>query len=463
MNGGFNWRTPPYRETNRVPSQFSNFGILMYLLNERARLETGLSQMFVMGPNGSIQLSPQAQGAVGFMATTNISAMVQSTVAAAQDHAIDALTILASVLAEELETSGRVLQANRVLAGHMRTAMVNSYVAKVETRRQVPRGGHPRRNRLSGHLKKALQNPDMVVATSKGINYVNQDRLNIEARHWQRINFGVQPASTPAPKQYELLGSRRRQYNYKGGNVRSAGTLGFKNKGPRPPMFLPPGFWTFIGGRIDKQGRDVSTNFEAPANMGRRLDFEERRKSPAEVLAERRARRAAGTLGDSSLSRAEQNVELISSFKIVTRGRDRKWGRNYGPLKRRSGALKGRAGGIRKSQQMFSPTRKGPMVPTKGVVGVNFLDAGFKALSDHADTVYFGMAREILNDGSVEAANKKAHKLIQRYKPLMELEDFFQTRRAVRDRRWLLERIEQAARRKTEGGRQVYREVQDDD
>lgn len=427
---------------SRRRSPIPNYEILLRLINERARVELGISRMFTISGD-RLALTPEFANAVGYAMTVNVGAIALDVAAAASSNAVSAVTVLADVLRQESADSKNLHQANKLLAAEMHRGMLLQYTSRVEQRRQVP--SYQRKNRLAGRLKRALQNPDMVTATASGINYINQDRLDVEARHWRRINFGVEPANTPPPKKFNLFGDRPRRFNYKS-EIRGSGNIGFDAQ-PRPPMFLPPGFWLFIGGRVDKEGRDAGTNFVT--NVTRRLSITERGKTVEQKLAERRARRANKTLGTGDAEDANSVLEV--GLSTVTRRRDRNFGSNVGPLKRRSGALRGRAGGIRVSQQAFYPTRTGSKIPTRGIVGANFLDGGFRALQDNADRIYLGMAREILSDAGVEAANKKAQKTLRRYRPSFELKQLLNERRSVIDRRWFLERFQAAAEAKARG------------
>jgi hypothetical protein len=78
--------------------------------------------------------------------------------------------------------------------------------------------------------------------------------------------------------------------------------------------------------------------------------------------------------------------------------------------------------GIRRSQQGFFPTRGPARYPTAGVVASNFLDGGFRALAANIDSVYLHMTRDIFNEASSKAQKKKFTRLLDKYRPEMELD-----------------------------------------
>lgn len=65
---------------------------------------------------------------------------------------------------------------------------------------------HARNVRFAnGALLRAISAPDFFEATERGLRFINEDRLNREARHWRRLNFGTAGgAAVEPPRQFQL-------------------------------------------------------------------------------------------------------------------------------------------------------------------------------------------------------------------------------------------------------------------
>lgn len=406
-------------------------------LNARAHAATGMNNMFGITSDGKLFLTPDFIGQVGYRAQLNIANMLLQAVNASADQAITGARLIGEAILLEQADGTHLENANKVLAIEMRKALIARYGQSVEKRKQVP--SYARSNRLSGALRRAISQPDMAIGTANGIQYINQDRLNTEARHWARINFGVQAApgakrgaarSTP-PQQFELFGNK----------------IGFTAK-PRPPMYLPPGFWEFIGGRATAREERVGR-----VNQPDERDVTEKKQDRLAASAARRAARVNAALGKTAPTTTSSSsggrFDSIKTGKgsYYRRNMSRTsgtsgWGVDYGGYpKSRTYERTYRTGGknpfaqsskkrtvtsvtrgIRRSRQAFRPVGRNAKYPTAGVVASNFMDAGFRALAQHADRVYANMANDIVEQATDEAARNRYKELRTRYNAAMEIE-----------------------------------------
>lgn len=361
----------PYRNT---PT--SAVDALVFQLNNAARVELGIPGMFARSASGQIYLTPNFINQVGYRTNINVKGMVDRTLEASSSKVIDSLRIMGEAIKFQEDDNRHLLAANRLLAEKMRQRLIFQYGQSVERRKQVP--SYARSNRLSGKLRIAISQPDMAVGTATGIQYINQDRLNVEARHWARINFGVQAA--PGARRGAARSDPPQRFKLLGNSGRSVGTVGFRAK-PRPPMYLPPGFWEFIGGkatgreervgRVDHSARNKKNNLLPKASFYRRS----------------LARKASGT---SSWGQDYGGYARTRNYE--------RRARVQGKTLDRKKSVTSVTRGIRSSRQKFSPTGRDARYPTRGVVATNFMDAGFRALVENADRVYEQMVRDILNE-----------------------------------------------------------------
>lgn len=77
------------------------------------------------------------------------------------------------------------------VATAMRAALVDSYKTTVEERKVVPSYRQGAGRYSGGALLRALEDPSMAVGHARGISYINQALLDLEAKHWKRLNFGA--------------------------------------------------------------------------------------------------------------------------------------------------------------------------------------------------------------------------------------------------------------------------------
>lgn len=110
-----------------------------------------------------------------------------------------------------------------------------------------------------GALLRALQAPDMWQATPNGLRFLNTQRLDQEARHWRRINFGAGAAHGSPPARYNV--------EWDGMVVTAMGL----QPDPRPAFRMPRGLWLGEGGariKPGQRGREFYPRGEAPTGAG---------------------------------------------------------------------------------------------------------------------------------------------------------------------------------------------------
>jgi hypothetical protein len=417
------------------------------VLNETARARLGIPGMFAISKTGNLYLTPNYMASVGYRSKLNLlGLMVEVSQKAASDTAGYTLLIAESLKIEQKQGgSEHLLQAHRTLAQGMREAVLKSYGQQIEARKQVP--SYARTNRLSGALRTALRARDRVVASEEGIEYVNQDRLNLEARHWQRLNFGVRGA--PGARRGAATSKAPQQFKLRANNQSLGKTVGFRAK-PRPPMYLPAGFWQFVGGR---------TNFD---EKHERRQYEEDRSEKLERLRqEKRAARGRSTPEDTSSRTGATTASYYFSqrdrpgsqtprygrlrmpsqtYQSYTRGRrrsqssivetggffgrslQREAGRTSEQRDKRTVTRRGRLS-VRYSQQGFWPTSQKARYPTRGIQATNFLDAGFKHMAENIDKVYLQYAAAVQNDATKTAESKALNRSVLRYRPGLNFSD----------------------------------------
>jgi hypothetical protein len=137
---------------------------------------------------------------------------------------------VAAGLQKSFGDMSEVRQAHEAVAGVMREAVRARYQETVQARKRVPsyRAGE---GRLPGALGAALESPSLVEVTGRDIAFVDVNRMNKEAVHWQRLNYGAGPAADTRPGSYPL-----RFDSVTISNLRLGGA-------PRPNVLMPKGFF----------------------------------------------------------------------------------------------------------------------------------------------------------------------------------------------------------------------------
>lgn len=108
----------------------------------------------------------------------------------------EALPAAVRALGESVEKStvnsrGLFLQANERLARKMQDSVLRSYDQVVTARKpgQSYRVGSETRD-AGGKLRTALADPSQFQASAEGIDFINADELDRQARQWYRLNYG---------------------------------------------------------------------------------------------------------------------------------------------------------------------------------------------------------------------------------------------------------------------------------
>jgi hypothetical protein len=98
------------------------------------------------------------------------------------------------------------------------------------------------RNRryANGALLRAIGAPDFFEASAKGLKFINEDRLNREAKHWRRLNFGTAGGNTVSPP---------REFRLDWGKLLEAASPISVGLTPdiRPAFRIPRGVWISPG------------------------------------------------------------------------------------------------------------------------------------------------------------------------------------------------------------------------
>lgn len=86
-----------------------------------------------------------------------------------------------------------------------------------------------------GALLRALQAPDFFRATPRGLDFINAGRLDQEARHWRRLNFGAGAVAGDPPQKFQVVS----------GSGLVIAAMGLEPD-PRPAFILPRGYWVDV-------------------------------------------------------------------------------------------------------------------------------------------------------------------------------------------------------------------------
>lgn len=148
-----------------------------------------------------------------------------------------AVAAFAAALEKSMGDLSEVKTAHETVAAQMREAVQARYQETVEAKKRVPsyRAGQ---GRLPGALGDAISHPSLVEVTGRDIFYVDTQRMNKEAAHWQRLNYGAGPAATTRPATFPL-----RLDSALLGRLKLGGA-------PRPNVLLPKGFFLEGGKKV---------------------------------------------------------------------------------------------------------------------------------------------------------------------------------------------------------------------
>jgi len=163
------------------------------------------------------------------------------------DETFDAMH---SVIIHSLRSKTRFTKANKQIAAHMKQDVKQAYRDRViaEKRIQEPyrqKGTVPGWGRFSGGmLGRALNSAGMFVADATQIHMGDRGRLDKEAAHWYRLNYGVGPRATTGSKPgvYKIhFGGIRGLSSTTGGT--SLGTITDHSGPSNKPLLRPRGYF----------------------------------------------------------------------------------------------------------------------------------------------------------------------------------------------------------------------------
>lgn len=174
---------------------------------------------------------------------------------------------------------------NREIARLMKEAVLERYD---ETVGQSAGNKHEQRrsNRLSGKMRAALQQTG-VVATGAGaqVRFINRRKLDQEAAHWHRLNFGAGARGEHVARSIEVTTS------FYGGSASFDISL---DDGPSPAFMTPRGFW-YKGSSYNwtwhdksRRGADAFIPASSSSSAGNGLTDPARRKKRSRVAQDTR-------------------------------------------------------------------------------------------------------------------------------------------------------------------------------
>lgn len=160
----------------------------------------------------------------------------------------------------ERGTKGDMLKIHREVAKAMRKEVVDAYDARVGHGAAL-HGRIDRSGRNPGALRRAISRQDLALATSDGIEFINEGRLSKEAAHWRRINFGAgeQAGAQPGPVPLRIFGE-------------TVGVMGL-GIGASPAFILPKGFFIQGGRAVIPQAAYRGARVSAPFVPSRRSPY----------------------------------------------------------------------------------------------------------------------------------------------------------------------------------------------
>jgi hypothetical protein len=192
---------------------------------------------------GQYRIGPD-QGLRGIIARTNTNITDGSVkvMNVGTRGAMNMARILGTGLQKEMQDKSELKKVHRDVAAMMRDSVKSSFERTVRSRAGQYRMGQ---NRISGgRLKTAIMSRSLAIGTEEGIFFVDEQRLDKEAKHWRRLNFGAKGTAITGrtPSRFPLRFDDVTLY-----------TVGFPDES-RPSFTLPPGYFQSPeGGRVPFQ------------------------------------------------------------------------------------------------------------------------------------------------------------------------------------------------------------------
>lgn len=175
---------------------------------------------------------------------TNITLASVKVVNGGTRGAMNMARILANGLKQQMQDKSELTKVHQRVANNMRDSVKSSYEQTVLSKPGQYRMGQGRIS--GGRLKAAIMNRNLAVGTAEGIFYVDEHRLDREAKHWRRLNFGAVGTA--------VTGRQAQRFKFRFDDV-TLYTVGFPDEA-RPAFSMPPGIFEDASG--EKVGRSVS-------------------------------------------------------------------------------------------------------------------------------------------------------------------------------------------------------------
>lgn len=265
-----------------------------------------------------------------------------------------------ALFAESLRNQNRRDRDGRVRQIHDKAGKL----AQAATLRRF-KASHPSRARkvrsntrmAQGALARAIASPGFYTARYDGVSFANRALLDSTAKQWYRLSFGAgrRGRATPDVRDHKI-----RFF----GEI--AGTLSLKGYGPSAGFNMPAGLW------VDDIGRPAGKRIWT-SDSGIQITF-------------------AG--GHDPSRRGVSGDEFLAGGYRYFKDTDQDFfsGPNVGSI---------RTAARRKSK--FLLDRASPRIPTKGIVGTNYLDAGVNVLAREIGTGWTVLMREWFQEAANDA------------------------------------------------------------
>ncbi len=192
-------------------------------------------------------------------ASTDIHFASAAAVRGGTRGSMNLVRVLSEALEKRIGDPSDLQKIHSNVAAGMRQSVKSSFEQSVKSYTGTYRVGQ---NRISGGaLKRAITSDSLAVGTPTGIDFIDQGRLDTEAAHWRRLNYG---AFGTRVKDRQVT---KRPFKFD--NV-ILYTIGLTDS-PRPAFGMPPGrFTTTEGKRISYEPSRRGLDKFSPGGGGRR-------------------------------------------------------------------------------------------------------------------------------------------------------------------------------------------------
>lgn len=167
----------------------------------------------------------------------SITATVANSAITGGGSIFPVLQAMAEAINSGLKSRRSFENAHKTLAASAMEATLNAYAANVEAEGPPPyRENSP--SRMSGGMRRALEDPGMYRGTFSGVYLFSRKILDSNARHWYRLNSGVVGYGGSRGERFNTSPS---SLNVGGGNI---GMIGLNLPVDPKPMYMPRGYFT---------------------------------------------------------------------------------------------------------------------------------------------------------------------------------------------------------------------------